>query len=81
MDPITATIVGGVLWFFLGSLGTVIIWFAVFGIALLIILATDKEWVTALAIPVGWILAVAWEIFVVVHVIIQAVDLVQLLTK
>lgn len=79
MDPITATIVGGVLWFFLGSIGTVIIYFLVIGLGFLVAMLTDKEWPVAVAVPIGWLCGVAWEIFVIVHVIIQAVNLVQLL--
>lgn len=80
MDPITATIVAGVLWFVLGAIGTVIVFWAIIGLGLLASFLFDREWPGVLAIPVAWLAAVAWEIFVLVQVIIHGVELIQLLT-
>lgn len=78
MDPITAEIVAGVLWFFLGSVGTVFIYM---GIAMLVgALGRFKDGSFISGVLIGWIAAVIWEAFVLIQVIIHAVNLVKLLT-
>lgn len=70
MDPVTGAVVAGVLWFFVGGAGgglifwlVAVIWAAVFGQKLL-----------GLGVALGWLLAFAWEIFVIVQVTLQIVN-------
>ena len=49
MDPIVETIVWGVVWFFGGSVVTVLIYFLVFGLGCLLAAWTDKEWIAYLS--------------------------------
>lgn len=79
MDPILATVIGGVLWFFIGGFigGIIYIAFALTGGALAS--STDHaRW--ALLIPIGWFLAAIWWIWVMIQVILHGIRLVQLLT-
>lgn len=80
MDPITATIVWGVVWFFAGSVGTVVIYFILFGIGFLLSEATESDWPAAISVGLGWLFAIAWQIFVLIQVIIHTVTLIQLIT-
>lgn len=81
MDQITATIVGGILWFFLGSAGTVIVYFVVTlvlgtGLAAL----TRHEGFIVVGIFLGWLAAIAWEVIVFIQVVLHVVRLIQLAT-
>lgn len=79
MDPITETIIWGVVWFFAGSLGSVLGYFIWIGIGFAIAVATNTEWPVAISVILGWITAVIWEIFVFIQVAIHIVTLVQLM--
>jgi len=79
MDPITATIVAGVLWFVLGPIAAVILFWVVAGIGLLIYALTDQKVWTVIFGFSAWIAAVGFEIFVLVQVVIHIVHLVQLI--
>lgn len=71
MDPIVATIIWGVVWLFLGSIGSAVIFF----VSTLTFAAFDKEAVGAV---IGWLLAFVWQFFVVIQVILHIVRLIQL---
>jgi hypothetical protein len=87
MDPITSTIVAGVVWFFLGSVGAALIYLLVaFGIAGPIGAAVNKRnrvdgYAAGVAFGVlpAWLLAIVWEVFVIIQVIIHAVTLINLI--
>jgi len=79
MDPITETIVWGVVWFFGGSVVTVLIYFLVFGLGCLLAAVSDKEWIAPASVIPAWICGVVWEIFVFIQVIIHIVTLIQLI--
>lgn len=79
MDPIVETIVWGVVWFFGGSVVTVLIYFLVFGLGCLLAAWTDKEWIAPASVIPAWIAGVIWEIFVFIQVIIHIVTLIQLI--
>lgn len=79
MDPITATIVSGVIWFFAGSIGATILLFLFIGLGILLAASTNKEGLALGGVILGWGSAVVWEIFVVIQVIIHAVNLFKLL--
>lgn len=80
MDPISATIIAGLLWFFLGSAGTVAIYFIVFGISIGIAALADAEWIAGLGVVVAWVAGIVWEIFVFFQVIVHIIRLVQLVS-
>lgn len=78
MDPIVAEIVAGVAWFFGGSIATVLIYLTV---AMLVgALGKFRDGTFFSGVLLGWIAAVIWEAFVLIQVIIHAVNLIQLLT-
>ena len=77
MDPITATIVWGVVWFFATGLAAPIVWVCA-SVGLVVGDGHDGPFV--LAGVVGWILGFAWSVFCIIQVILHIVDLVQLLT-
>lgn len=79
MDPITGTIVWGVVWFFAGSLGAVLIYVVAFAIGAAVS-DDDEGGAFFVAIFIGWLLAIAWEIYVFIQVVFHIVQLVQLLT-
>ncbi len=79
MDPILATIIGGVLWFFLGSVASVLV-YLIFAVGLAFVLEQVREGLAPLGFFFGWLFAAAFEVFVLVQVIVHVVRLVQLLS-
>lgn len=81
MDPITSTVVAGVLWFVLGEIATVAIFFLVTGIMIGLAALTDVEWLAPVGVALAWASAVAFQIFVVIQVVIHVVTLIQLIVS
>lgn len=81
MDPITQTVIWGVVWLFAASLGAVVVYFAIIGLGALIgLLFKEPKTGAALAIIPAWLGAMAWEIFAIIQVVLHGVALFQLLT-
>lgn len=80
MDPILETIVFGVLWFFVGSGLSVVIYMIFVALAAAIGVTKNSMGGASLVVLFGWLAAVAWQMFVIVQVILHIVTLVQLLT-
>lgn len=78
MDALTENIIWGVVWLFAGSIGAALIYFLFLAGGMFVSLLSRKEWPMVLFIPLGWIAAVAWEIFVVVQVVIHAINIFKL---
>lgn len=72
MDPVTATIVWGVVWFFLIGAGSLIVWASMF-----LGLWLGDERGMAIGTFVGWVLGLAWAAFSTIQVFIHIVDLVR----
>lgn len=78
MEPtILSTIIWGVLWLFVGGfVGVAIFWGTA---AIGAILAKGEPGGVLIGGVVGWTLAAAWEIFVIIQVVLHVVTLIQLL--
>lgn len=74
----TEAIVWGVLWLVFTPLGA----WAAFAIGafggVALAAATDKVWIAPVLAVIGWLGAIAWGIFGVVHIVLQVIDVVQL---
>jgi hypothetical protein len=78
---VTSTIIWGVLWFVVGSgLAAMVFWTTIAVAGGIGALFKNPELGALFGFPVAWVLTVAWEIFVIVQVVIHIVTLVQLLT-
>lgn len=80
MDPITGAVVAAVLWFVLRTIIAVAIVFAGFGVGFGVAMLTGKD---ALAVPfiiLGWLAAIAWEIFALIQGWLAIVEIFQLVT-
>lgn len=85
MDPILATIIGGVLWLFIGSFVAAIVYMVGAGISMFFATRGSDDGELSIGKPIigiviSWILAAVVELFVIIQVIIHIVRLVQLLT-
>ena len=69
MDPITATVVAGLLWFFLGGLGGGIVYLIFVGLGALVDNLTDNPVWLGAGVIIGWIASVLWSGFVLFQVI------------
>lgn len=72
MDPITLTIVWGIVWMAAGGLGTAII-FMLFGVIFGLLKMPE------VGVLIAWIAAIIWQGFAVIQVILHIVNLVQLI--
>jgi hypothetical protein len=87
MDSITSTVISGVIWFFAGSVGAVVIYFFVaFGLAGglgALINKRDRSSGYAAGVAFGilpaWFASIVWEVFVAIQVIIHIVTLINLI--
>jgi hypothetical protein len=83
MDPITSTIVWGVIWLFVGSFITAGIYLVGLAITALVFGSSNRASGvagTGIGVLVSWLAASVWQIFVLIQVIIHVVHLIQLLT-
>jgi len=75
MDPVVATVIWGVIWFFLMGLSAVFVW-AGAGLGLL---ASNRQGDGAFIFGgvVGWVVGIAWSVFCIIQVVLHIVDLVR----
>lgn len=69
-----------VVWVILAFAG---VWLSValFGLAgMALVAGTNAMWVAPVAVVVGWLVAVGWFIFAIIHAVLQVIDVVQLAT-
>jgi hypothetical protein len=79
MDPITGAVIALVFWFFIRSVVSVALVFAGMGLGVLLAALFDNKVFVAVGMVLGWLAALAFEVFAVIQMILEIVRIVEIL--